>query len=263
MKWNKNRSLLILSAIGWCTVAILFFMGASAAIEDKAHKAINKVEYHLMHLTDGNDLITVDEIKRKILKAYDLDLVGVEVDHLDLEGLETILLEEAFIVSADAYIDSREVLHLDIAQRTPVLRVMGLDGSNYYLDIQGMRLPLSKHFTARVPIISGVVSEYEYGFMKNRNSLRAAFKIVQAAREDELLDAWLEGIYVHTNEDLWLTGNVGDFKVIFGDDTQVEEKILKLKSFLKNGLKLTGWKNIESINLKYDKQVITKSPAKV
>ncbi|MBK8504262.1 MAG: hypothetical protein IPL46_19885 [Saprospiraceae bacterium] len=263
MKWNKDRSLLMLSAIGWCSVAFLFFMGASAAIEDKAHKTITKVDYHLMHLTDGNDLITVDEIKRKILKAYDLDLVGVEVDHLDLEGLETILLEEAFIVSVAAYVDSREVLHVDISQRTPVLRVMGLDGSNYYLDIRGVKLPLSKHFTARVPIISGAVSEYQRDFLKNGNSLRAAFRIVQAAREDELLDAWLEGIYVHNNDDLWLTGNVGDFKVIFGDDTQVDEKILKLKSFFKNGLKLTGWKNIESINLKYDKQVITKSPTKV
>jgi cell division protein FtsQ len=263
MKWNKDRSLFVLSAIGWCSVAILFFMGASAAIEDKAHKAITKVDYHLMHLTDGNDLITVDEIKRKILNAYELDLVGVEVDHLDLEGLETILLEEAFIVSADAYVDSREVLHIDIAQRTPILRVMGLDGSNYYLDVQGVRLPLSKHFTARVPIISGAVSEYQLEFLKNKNSLRAAFRIVQAARGDELLDAWLEGIYIAGNEDLWMTGNVGDFKVIFGDDTQVDQKILKLKSFFKNGLKLTGWKNIESINLKYDKQVITKSPTKV
>ena len=263
MKWNKDRILLMLSAIAWCSVAILFFMGASAAIEDKAHKAITKVDYHLMHLTDGNDLITVDEIKRKILKAYDLDLVGVEVDHLDLEGLETILLEEAFIVSADAYIDSKEILHIDIAQRTPVLRVMGLDGSNYYLDLEGVRLPLSKHFTARVPIVSGVVSEYQNEFLKSSNSLSAAFKLVQAAREDELMDAWLEGIYVHNGEELWLTGNVGDFKVIFGDDTHIDKKILKLKSFFKNGLKLTGWKNIESINLKFDKQVITKSPTKV
>lgn len=263
MKWNTNRILKVVSAVIWCSAAVVFFMGASAAIEDKSRHQIKKVDYHLTHLTDGNDLITVDEIKKKVLALYKLDLVGVEIDHLDLQTLEETLRKEPFIVEADAYIDSKEVLHVDISQRTPVLRVMGLDGSNYYLDLEGVHLPLSRHFTARVPVISGRVSEFKPEFLKNKNSLRTAYNIVKAARTDEFLNAWLEGIYVHSDDELWLTGNVGDFKVIFGDDQQLDEKIKKMKGFFKHGLKITGWKNIESINLKYEKQVITKSPTKV
>ena len=263
MKFNRSRSLQVLATIGWCALAVLFFMGASAAIEVKGHKGVKQVEYHLIHLTDGNDLITVEEIKGKVLKTYNLDLVGVEIDRLDLEGLENVLQEEAFIVDADAYVDAKEVLHIDISQRTPVLRVMGIDGSNYYLDADGYRLPLSRHFTARVPIVSGGVSEYKSDFLKSKNSLRSAFNLIKAAREDEFLSAWLEGIYVHNDGDLWLSGNVGDFKVIFGDDSKIDDKIKKMKAFFSNGLKITGWKNIESINLKYEKQVVTKSPSKV
>lgn len=263
MKWNKDRSLKILAILGWCSVAILFFMGASAAVESKAHHGIKNVEYHLIHLEDGNDLITVEEIKDKILKTYNLDLVGVEVDLLDLEGLENVLRAEPFIVNADAYIDAKEVLHIDIAQRAPILRVMGLDGSNFYLDNNGFKLPLSRHFTARVPIVSGGVSEYKNDFLENKNSLRSAYHLVKKAREDEFLNAWMEGIYVHRDGDLWLSGNVGDFKVIFGDENNLDRKIGKLKTFFSTGLKITGWRNIETIDLRYEKQVITKAPSKV
>lgn len=261
MKWNKNRILKIVSILAWVSATVLFLMGASAAREEKGRHTIKEVNYHLIHLTDGNDLITVEEIQRKVLDTYNLDLTGVEIDHLDLEILEEVLRKEPFIVEADAYIDSRDVLHIDIAQRTPILRVMGLDGSNYYLDAEGIRLPLSRHFTARVPVISGRVREFRTDFLESDNSLKAAYNIVKAARKDELLGSWLEGIYVQGEDELWLTGNVGDFKVIFGDDQKLDEKIIKMKSFFKHGLKITGWKNIESINLKYDRQVITKSPA--
>ncbi|MCB0689685.1 MAG: hypothetical protein KDC53_24260 [Saprospiraceae bacterium] len=263
MKWNKKRLLSVLAVSAWSAVAILFFMGASAAVESKSHRGITKVDYHLIHLTDGNDLITVEEIKDKIVKTYNLDLIGVEVDLLDLEELENILRKEAFISVADAYIDAKEVLHIDIIQRTPVLRVMGLDGSNYYLDVDGYKLPLSKHFTARVPIVSGKVSDYHEGFLKEKNSLRSAYNLIKASREDDLLGAWLEGIYVHNDGDLWLSGNVGDFKVIFGDDSDLEKKVKKMSTFFKEGLKVTGWRNLETINLKYDKQVVTKAPSKV
>ncbi|NND33637.1 MAG: hypothetical protein HKN76_13700 [Saprospiraceae bacterium] len=263
MKLVGGRTKKIFSALWWSSIAMLFCITTISAVALHSKHQIKKVEYHLIHLCDGNDLITVDEIKKKVFAAYNLDFVGVEIDRIDLEGLETILRKEAFIVDADAYLDARNVLHLDIAQRTPILRVIGLNGANYYLDAEGVRLPLSKHFTARVPVVSGAVSDYSEDFFKKNTSLKAAYEVVKEAREDALVAAWLEGIYVQSNQDLWLTGNVGDFKIIFGDDQHLDHKFHKMKCFLKDGLKITGWKNIESINLKYNSQVVVKSPAKV
>jgi cell division protein FtsQ len=234
-----------------------------SAVKVTSKNQIRKVEYKLIHLTDGNDLITVEEIKKKLMKTYNLDFVGVEIDRIDLGELEALLKKEAFIVDADAYLDSKNQLHIEISQRTPILRVLGLNGSNYYLDAEGVRLPLSEHFTARVPIISGAVSDYKNDFLVSDNTLKTAFRVVKAAREDEFVGAWLEGIHIQSNRDLWLTGNVGDFKIILGDDRDIDHKFYKMKTFMKDGLKITGWKNIESINLKYDSQVVVKSPSKV
>jgi hypothetical protein len=102
MKWNKNRILKILTILAWGSTTVLFLMGAAAAREEKGRHTIKEVSYHLIHLTDGNDLITVEEIQKKVLDTYNLDLRGVEIDHLDLEILEEVLRKEPFIVQADA-----------------------------------------------------------------------------------------------------------------------------------------------------------------
>ncbi len=261
--WHTDQTKRIFSTLMWVAIAGLFFIVSVAAVKDHESHVIQDVEYNLVHLTNGNDLITIEEIKDKVFEAYKLDLAGVEIDLLDLKELEEILLREAFIVSADAYIDARSILHLDIQQRTPIVRIMTQDGSNFYLDAEGVRLPLSKHFTARVPVVTGAVSTYRDDFLISNNSLKTAYNVVNAARQDKFLDAWLESVFVRGKDDLWLTGNLGSFKVIFGDDQNIDRKFHKLKAFFKDGLKVTGWKNLESINLKFDMQVVAKSHAQV
>ncbi len=247
---------------GWVTLAIGFLVLTAAAVSYTEVKTIKEVIYSLDHLTDGNDLITLEEIKEKIIATYELDLVGVEVERIDLMDVEQILQEEAFIVQADAYVDAQERLHIDISQRTPILRVMDLTGNNYYLDCEGVQLPLSKHFTARVPIVSGAVSAFEEHIDSTNGSLQDAFHIIKTIREDEILTAWLEGIYVSNNQEIILHGNLGKFDVIFGDAQDIEGKFEKMKRFFESGLPVTGWNDLESINLKFADQVVTTSRSK-
>ncbi len=126
------------------------------------------------------------------------------------------------------------------------------------MDNDGVRLPLSDHFTARVPVITGSVSEFEAAFFYNKNALTSVFNVVKAARADHFLSAWLEGVHVQSNHDLILTGNVGKFNVLFGKSENIGEKFENLKIFLKKGVKTRGWNQIQSINLKYKGQVVMK-----
>lgn len=262
MKIKTQKVATFFTTIGWVALGVLFLMGFNTALIEQEGETINEVEYHLKHLTDGNDLITVDEIRNKVFEVYDIDLVGVKLDHLDLEELEKYILEEAFIVRSDAYLDSKNVLHIDICQRTPVMRVMSRDGSDFYLDADGVKLPLSKHFTARVPVVTGAVANYTEDFLSTKNNLKSAFDIVMASRSDVFLGPWLESIHVHRNHELWLNGNVGNFKVQFGDGESIPQKITKMRKFFQQGLAVTGWKNIESIRLDINNQVVVKTRSK-
>ena len=253
----KVDYLRIMKGITWGFLAAGFLVLSAASISSSEAKEIQDVVYHLAHLTNGNDLITVEEIKEKILSTYDLDLVGVEIERLDLEDVENILQEEAFIVDADAYVDAQNLLHINISQRTPILRVMDRAGNNYYLDSEGVRLPLSVHFAARVPIVSGAVSPYNTHMDSTDGSLREAFDIVVASRKDAFMAAWMEGIHVSNSQEILLNGNLGKFDVVFGDAIDIDEKFEKLKIFFESGMSVTGWNDIESINLKYSDQVVT------
>ena len=252
----------ILKGVAWTCLAAGFMLLSAASVSSNETKEVRRVVYHLEHLTNGNDLITIEEIKEKILATYDLDLVGVEIERLDLEDLENILQEEAFIVDADAYVDAQNLLHIDISQRTPILRVMDRAGNNYYLDCEGVRLPLSNHFAARVPIVSGAVSAFSMHIDSTKGSLKEAFEIVKASRDDAFVEAWMEGIHVTNNQEILLNGNLGKFDVVFGKATNIQEKFEKLKIFFKSGLQITGWNDVQSINLKYADQVVASSRSK-
>ncbi len=248
----------LMVGLAWLVLGSTFALVTTASVAEQEHKTVKEVVYRLNHLTDGNDLITIDELKEILLSRYQMDFVGVEVERVDLQDVERVLRGEAFIVDAHAYLDAHEVLHVDVSQRTPILRVMDKKGHNYYLDCEGVRLPLSQHFTARVPVILGAVSDYEKGFSMEDNTLSAAFNVILQSRKDPFVGAWLESIYVQNSTDMLLSGNVGKFKVVFGDDQHIEEKFRKLKVFLTKGVKHTGWNQIESINLKFENQIVTK-----
>ncbi len=261
MKLPQNL-LVLAKGLLWLIAGLSSALLLISAITSQRAKTVGGVEYNLRHLSDGNDLITVQELKERILQTYDFDLVGVEAERLDLSDVERVLKDEAFIVDADAYLDANQNLHIDITQRTPVLRIMDLQGRNFYLDCEGVKLPLSHHFTARVPIASGVLNDYRIHIDSTGGSLGSAFEIAKAARNDDFVNSWLESIHFTSSGEIILNGNVGRFDVIFGGSKNIQEKFEKLKLFFKDGLRVTGWNEIESLDLTYAGQVITKSRAK-
>ncbi len=66
----------IFVALLWVALAVGTGILSIGAAEKQHHGTVLSVDYDLLHLTDGNDLITVDEIKDKILSVFEFDLVG-------------------------------------------------------------------------------------------------------------------------------------------------------------------------------------------
>jgi cell division protein FtsQ len=258
IKWHNILVRKIGNTLLWCGVAVVLVFISSAAISSQQKRHITDVVFDLNHLSDGNDLITLEEIKEKVLKTYEFELDELNTDHIDLEDIERLLRDEAFIEDARTYIDSKQRLHIDIFQRTPILRVINLNGEAYYLGEDGTKLPLSEHFTARVPIITGYAPKYTPDFLEKDNLLNQVHHVVTYARDDPFLKSWLEGVHIDQNGEMTLLGNFGSFKVHLGDDKDLDEKIAKMKIFFKKGLNEMGWRHIDAIHLAFENQVVTK-----
>jgi cell division protein FtsQ len=120
-------------------------------------------------------------------------------------------------------------------------------------------MPLSDHFTCRVPIANGNIFERlengdtVYSFVGNE-----VFKIASYVDKQPFYKALIEQIFVNADNDMVLVPKIGNHVIIFGDANQIEIKFKKLLAFYREGMNRIGWSAYKSIDVRFDGQVICK-----
>lgn len=239
---------------GFLLIVLLILIGAIAR---KRNSFAENVSVVVSPLKNGEKLISEADVKQALLRAFGNTLEGTELAYLEVERIERVLEEDAFIADAEAYVDQKNVLHVDVKQRAPMLRIMDNRGGNYYLDQNGVKMPPSKNYTARVMVITGNVSPYTPEFMdKKRTSLKDAFQLCRYLLEDDLLGSFIQQIHVNQAGEFVLVPLVGGQKILLGSARKLEDKCKRLKTFYQEGMPYAGWRAYESISLKYAGQVV-------
>jgi cell division protein FtsQ len=253
----------MLKRINWRAVLISFVWLISLAglitlmsfIEiKKSEITCTKVEVIL----PGNQFFIERAEVDQILTLNNRVLVGRRLNSVDIQRLEDKLNANPFIEYAKVYIDMDGVIHADVKQRVPVLRVLNLAGQDFYIDQNGLKIPLSDHFTARVLVATGAILE---DFSGKVDTLRTqlAKDLFQTAKYIALDSLWKEQIvqvYVNNNKDMELVPRVGNQKIIFGDAVNMNEKFRNLLLFYKSALPKVGWDTYSTINLKFKGQIV-------
>src|SRR5690606_40486214 len=96
----------------------------------------------------------------------------------------------------------------EVTQKTAVARVMNA-GESYYIDANGNQMPLSEHFSAHVPIVSGQ--------LKTENKENFA-ELLNKIFEDEFLKTAITGIRINSDQSLILSVRDFDYQIEFGQD---------------------------------------------
>ena len=165
--------------------------------------------------------------------------------------------DDPFVLNADVFVDAKNQVHIQIDQRIPVLRIIDKTGQNYYLDEFGTKMPLSKHFTARVLVATGNIPPFDPEFLeRKKHVLKDLFELTAIILNDEFLEPMIEQIYVDDSQEFLLSPNIGDQKILLGDLANIDNKIFKLKTFYKEAMPFKGWQKYKIINLKFKGQVV-------
>jgi Cell division protein FtsQ. len=138
-------------------------------------------------------------------------------------------------------------LKIDIYQRYPILRILGLSG-NYYVDKEGVVMPVNYNFSAYVPVASGYISK-EY-------ATSALLKFAVFLQDNKFWDAQIDQIYVTADGDVELIPRVGKQTIILGTLSDFEKKLDNLYAFYQKGQNKKGWNVYQAISLKYENQII-------
>lgn len=181
------------------------------------------------------------------LRRKHVNAVGKPLNEINTYEIGRSIEENPIIRAVSCYKTPDGTLRIDIYQRNPIMRVLGLTG-NYYIDEEGILIPASINFTAHVPFASGYISKE-----LARGDLHRFALFLQ---RDKFWNAQIQQIYIRQNGEVELIPRVGSHTILLGNFQNFEKKLDNLMTFYKKGLNKKGWNVYKTINLKYENQVI-------
>ncbi len=217
---------------------------------DQGHEFVDEQE--VMHLINS---------KGKIL--------GKPLGMINTSLLEKIILSNPFTESAEVYSSIDGILHIDLVQRNPIVRIITKNDEQYYIDQTGAFMPVSDRYTPPALVASGFIfntyNELKVGYRTRENdttstqiprSVEQVYALASFIAADTFWSANSEQIYVNEKQELELIPRFGNHRVLVGDTSDLSGKFKRLKVFYNEGLSKTGWNNYNLINLKYKGQVV-------
>jgi cell division protein FtsQ len=209
-------------------------------------------------LIPGADNFIEREEIDAILKEDQGVLLGRNLENINIHKIEKKLQSNPYIGFAKVYVDMDGVLHIEVKQRQPILRILNENGQDFYIDNDGLKMPISSNFTANVLVATGHISEVFGSRVDTLHTqlARDLYKTAQYIKKDTLWDAQIEQIVVDQKNDIELVPRVGNQRIILGDADSLEKKMKNLLLFYKKAMPQVGWDTYKTINIKYTNQIV-------
>jgi len=217
-----------------------------------------------VHIADSLQLgfVTGEEVKALVMKSQGTFL-GKPMKNIDTRKIEEDLLQQPYIQTAQAYKDVSGVLHIEVRQRKPVVKIFPGGGKIIFLDDQGFLLPFSSRYPVHLLVASGNIplpkgkSKYRtVDELSEESPLHDIYKIALFIEKDPFWKAQIEQIWVNKKGEYRLTPRVGSHAIILGDAEDLQVKFRKLYALYTHALNNLGWNRYTKINLTFKNQIV-------
>ena len=192
----------------------------------------------------SNNLFLTQNSVSKLLIQNQKGLTDKAKRIIDLNDLEAVLKSHKMVRKAEVFMSLDGEITAEIEQKSPLARVVK---DNYYIDDTGSWMPLSDTYTARVPLVTGVVK---------KSSLEELFVIAKRINNDEFLREHITEIQQNVKSDfelrLWSNNTV----IELGDTSELDKKFNNLKAFYQKATRDGILNNYRKLNLRFTSQVI-------
>jgi cell division protein FtsQ len=216
-------------------------------------------------LKEGNSFISEEDIE-VYLRTHNVHPKGKQWQEIDLLSLEEKLETIPEVKKAAVYKNLNGRLRVDITQRNPIVRVMNANGTQFYLDEEGYQMPLSEHYTPRVPVVTGYINDpytrYSATEIAKNETLAETvksdevFQLVSWLRKNPYWNAQVQQINFNLYNEIELVPTLGDHIIELGTLENFDRKLNKLKIFYTEGLNHADWNAYDTINIKFKDQII-------
>lgn len=233
-KWSNVRLLLIFG--------LMLFLFSFTSHRNK-HRNLSEIK---VSFKGESKLFLTHEAVNKLLIEKSKDASMIRIVDLDLNTLEQSVNSHEMVERSEVYLSINGVLKADVKQKTPIARFVQF-GESYYVDSEGLKMPLSSSFSARVPLVSGTINEI------NQAALTAILQYIHA---DEYLKKNITGVQVLSSGNLFLTSRGFEGTIEFGKMIDFDRKFKNLKAFFNKAFADSTIQQYKNINLKFTQQVV-------
>src|ERR1700761_6644958 len=133
--WKKWLQISLWGLLGCGCIVLLV-----AGVQVKNAKTCSDI---LIDIDNHGEKIFINEKDIAELLTNNGAAKGVVIENVHLALIEKALEKNAWIRDAQLFFDNNQVLTVKIAERQPVARIFTVDGSSFYIDTAGNKLPLS------------------------------------------------------------------------------------------------------------------------
>lgn len=233
----KNKVDILKISISVC----LFLVLVGFTYNRHKQKAIKNIEISFSQ----NEAIFIDTaVVNKLLIQNQKHVKNVPSEDLDLNLLETRLEIHPMVENAEVYLSLDNNLHVDILQPKPIGRVIG--EKQFYIDRNGEEMPLSDHFTARVPIV----------YSLKKDQISNAYNLLNYIDKDKFLKKMVTQVKCDANNQFSIKMRKHDFEIVLGNTKNLDQKFFNFKAFYVKAERDSLLQKYKTIKLQFGSQVV-------
>lgn len=248
MNWKKKviQGLWIAAGIG-----VIVLLGA--AMQQKSHKTCEDVK---IEITGAEEHMFIDENDVLEILNGNGPVKGKNIATVNLRSMEEQLEKNAWVKNAELFFDNNRVLMVSIEERQPVARVFTVQGSSFYLDTAGIRLPLSDKLSARVPVFTGFPSNKKVMAHSDSLLLKDVVKIGGFIMADSFWMAQIAQVDITQQNHFEMFPVIGDHTVALGNAEDLEGKFNRLFTFYQQAWLQNGINKYEKLDVQFTNQIV-------
>jgi len=205
-------------------------------------KAIDKID--IKFVGDQNLYVTHEAVNKLLIQNLG-DLKNVPKEDIVLNKIEKAIVANEMVKNAQVYLTVNGGLEAKVVQRKPIGRVEG--DAKFYIDEDGKRMPFSKYHSARVPIITGIITKI---------TIKEVHEILTYINSDEFLRKNIIGVHITDDQKYQLKFRMENFEVDLGNKEELEKKFSNFKAFYTKANKDETLDDYSKVSLEFSNQVV-------
>lgn len=240
------QTVVTLVVVAGCVVAI------TSATKQQRKRTIKGIEVQIQNSEYG--FVDAKEVEIMLLTNKNVELSKTQLQKLNVQSMEKVVDANPWVERAQVYVDNDKVLHVNVLQRVPVVRVFDVKGDSYYLDSALKTIPLSDRYVYNAMVVTNVPELKEDSISVARKA--QIMKLTKFIERDSFWSEQVSQIIMDDKGNFELVPILGKHRILLGQATTLDKKFGQLFRFYTTVLNRIGWDKYEVLDVRYKGQLV-------